>query len=170
MKGVTYIDNWQSDCSDSEPRKAMEVLGGDQWFDVYSEATKHGVVVVGGNALTVGAAGGYSLGGGHSALSPMFGLAVDNILEVDVVIADGTLLTANKCENTDLFWALRGGGGGTFGVVTRMVHKAHESPSNFFKWDSMLTASRRACKDADTDCATEILAAFLEFVSWTEEN
>ena len=62
----------------------------------------------------------------------MYGLAVDNILEVDVVIANGTLLKANKCTNEDLFWALRGGGGGTFGVVTRMVHKAHEEASNYF--------------------------------------
>ena len=110
----------------------MEVLGGNQWTEVYEEMTKQGVIVVGGGCPTVGASGGYPLSGGHSVLSPLYGLAVDNILEVDVIIADGTLLTANECTNTDLFWALRGGGGGTFGVVTRMVHKAHDPPSNYF--------------------------------------
>jgi hypothetical protein len=75
----------------------MEVLGGNQWDEVYREMTKQGVLVVGGNALTVGAAGGYSLGGGHGSMSPLFGLTVDNILEIDVVTADGALLTANEC-------------------------------------------------------------------------
>jgi hypothetical protein len=70
MKGVTYFDSWKPDCSESEQTKAMEVLGGNQWFEVYSEMDKQGVVVVGGAALTVGAAGGYSQGGGHGALSP----------------------------------------------------------------------------------------------------
>ena len=88
----------------------MEVLGGDQWSDVYSLMTELGVVVVGGAAQTVGAAGGYSQAAGHGALSPRYGLTVDNILEIDVVVADGRLLTANKCTNADIFWALRGGG------------------------------------------------------------
>ena len=102
--------------------------------------TKQGVLVVGGNALSVGAAGGYVMGGGHSVNSPMYGLVVDNVLEFDIVIANGTLLTANACTNSDLFWALRGGGGGTFGVVTRVVHKAHEPPSNYFYYRATLVA------------------------------
>lgn len=56
-------------------------------------------------------------GGGHSALSPSLGLGVDRVLEFKIVTADGVLRTANQCQNTDLFFALRGGGGGTFGVV-----------------------------------------------------
>ena len=75
----------------------MEVRGGAQWIDVYAKATEVGVVVVGGAAITVGAAGGYVLGGGHSTNSNRHGLSVDNMLEVDVVIADGTLVTANRC-------------------------------------------------------------------------
>ena len=57
----------------------------------------------------------------------MRGLAVDNLLEADIVIADGRLLTINRCKNSDLFWAIRGGGGGTYGIVTRAVYKAHEN-------------------------------------------
>lgn len=91
-------------------------------MSVYKEADHQKVNIVGGNAQSVGAAGGYALGGGHSSMSPAFGLAVDNILEVNMVLANGTYVTANKCVNQDLFWASRGGGGGTFGIVTRMVH------------------------------------------------
>ena len=59
--------------------------------------TEEGVLVVGGAGPTVSCAGGYLQGGGHSPLSPLHGLAVDNLLEADIVIADGTLLTVNKC-------------------------------------------------------------------------
>ena len=124
-----------SECETTEPpRKVMEVLGGNQWGEVYELMTEKEVVVVGGGALTVGAAGGFLQGGGHSANSPKLGLAVDNLLEADIVIADGTLLTTNKCWHTDLFWAIRGGGGGTFGIVTRAVYKAHEKEPNYFKF------------------------------------
>lgn len=73
----------------------MQALGGDQWVSVYREADRQNVNIVGGNAQSVGAAGGYALGGGHSSMSPAYGLAVDNILEVDIVLADGSLVTAN---------------------------------------------------------------------------
>ena len=132
MKDVTYMESWTSTCAESEPQKAMQSLGGDQWTEIYTLMTKENVVVVGGNAQTVGASGGYFLGGGHSANSPLHGLAVDNLLEADIVIADGTLLTVNACTNQDLFWAMRGGGGGSWGVVTRTVYKAHEPESNYF--------------------------------------
>ena len=109
--------------------------------------TQENVLVVGGNALTVGAAGGYLQGGGHSAMSPLYGLAVDNTLEMDVVIADGTLLTVNSCTNEDLFWALRGGGGGTFGIVTRVVHKAHEPPAAFTFYNHTISVNSPACEE-----------------------
>ena len=56
-------------------------------------------MVVGGEALTVGTSGGYLLGGGHGTLGPIYGLSVDNLLEADIVIADGRRLTLNMCEN-----------------------------------------------------------------------
>lgn len=97
MKEVTYIEEFYDGCN-TTVGTAMQVLGGDQWKDVYALMTEHDVLVVGGNSQTVGAAGGYSLGGGHSALGPLYGLAADNILEVDVVLANGTLVTANQCQ------------------------------------------------------------------------
>lgn len=90
------------------------------------EATKGtGLVVVGGECPSVGLAGGYTQGGGHSALSTAFGLAADNALSWEVVLANGTLVTASPTENGDLFWALSGGGGSTYGVVTSLTVKTH---------------------------------------------
>ncbi|KAJ0159635.1 putative FAD-linked oxidoreductase [Colletotrichum tanaceti] len=105
--------------------KAIRVGAGAQGFHVMEAAHAAGLAVVGGECPTVGIAGGYTQGGGHSALSTSFGLSADNVLEWDVVTADGTLLTASQTENADLFWALSGGGPGNWGVVTSMTVKAH---------------------------------------------
>ncbi|KAF2838249.1 FAD-binding domain-containing protein [Patellaria atrata CBS 101060] len=74
-------------------------------------------VVVGGECPTVGISGGYIQGGGHGPMAGFYGLAADNALSFDVVTADGNFVTANADENPDLFWALKGGGPSTFGVV-----------------------------------------------------
>nr|KMM67303.1 isoamyl alcohol oxidase [Coccidioides posadasii RMSCC 3488] len=97
---------------------AVTIGAGVQLSELYKATTKENKVVVAGFAHTVGAAGGYIQGGGHSALGPWKGMAVDNVLEFNVVTAKGEHITANDYQNQDLFWALRGGGGGTFGVVT----------------------------------------------------
>lgn len=65
---------------------------------------------------------------GHGPLSSTYGMAADNVLEIRVVTPDGVPRTANPCVNPDLFWALRGGGGGTFGVLTSVTMKAYPSP------------------------------------------
>ncbi|KAK2804805.1 hypothetical protein FQN51_001447 [Onygenales sp. PD_10] len=84
---------------------------------------------------SVRTAGGYAQAGGHAPLSSKYGLAADQVLEYKVVTADGELVVANSVSNTDLFWALRGGGGGTFGVVVEATIKAHPSPSmNVIQW------------------------------------
>jgi hypothetical protein len=72
----------------------------------------------------VGHVGGYTQGGGHSPLTSIWGMAADQVLSIDLVTAAGTLVTADATTNTDLYWAIRGGGGSTYGVVTSMVVKA----------------------------------------------
>ncbi|KAJ6529273.1 FAD-binding domain-containing protein [Mycena capillaripes] len=84
---------------------------------LYQQTKANGKIVVGGNAATVCAAGGYMQGGGHSATSPLLGLAVDNVLEYHIVVASGELLQVNSISHPDLFYALRGGGAGSWGVI-----------------------------------------------------
>ncbi|KAJ7107420.1 hypothetical protein C8R44DRAFT_885433 [Mycena epipterygia] len=84
---------------------------------LYQQTKANGKIVVSGSAATVCAAGGYVQGAGHSALSPTFGLAADNVVEFQIVVASGELLQVNSVTNTDLFYALRGGGAGSWGVI-----------------------------------------------------
>jgi hypothetical protein len=75
----------------------------------------------------VGCIGGWAQGGGHSPASRDYGLGADQILEAEVVLANGAVVTANACQNSDLFFAIRGGGGGTYGVVLSTTIKVHPS-------------------------------------------
>jgi FAD/FMN-containing dehydrogenase len=105
--------------------KAIKFGAGIQGFEGLAAARKEGLVVVTGECPSVGLAGGYTQGGGHSALSTVYGLAADNTLSFEVVTADGKLVTASRSENQDLYWALSGGGGGNYGVVYSMTVRAH---------------------------------------------
>lgn len=104
---------------------AMKMGAGVQAFEALAAANAQGYVVVHGDCPTIGLAGGYTQGGGTSPLSSLFGLGVDQVLEWEVVTSSGELLTATPEQNFDLYWALAGGGGGTFGVVLSMTVKMH---------------------------------------------
>ncbi|KAG8706368.1 hypothetical protein FRC11_008295, partial [Ceratobasidium sp. 423] len=113
-------------CSQKEATvSAVTVRAAEQWVDVYKAAEEHNVSVVGGAARSVGAAGGWVQGGGHSPLGGLFGMGVDNVLQFTVVKPNGQIVKANRCQNKDLFWALRGGGGGTWGVTLDVTYKTH---------------------------------------------
>ncbi|KAK4223601.1 FAD binding domain-containing protein [Podospora fimiseda] len=103
---------------------AFKFGAGVQVYEAYALAKKYNVTVIGGEGKSVGFIGGYIQGGGHSPLTSIYGMAADHVLSIQVVTADGRFITADATQNTDLFWALRGGGAGTFGVVTSMVVKA----------------------------------------------
>ncbi|KAL2216000.1 hypothetical protein M432DRAFT_123522 [Thermoascus aurantiacus ATCC 26904] len=105
--------------------KAIKMGAGVQGFEAYAAADQNNLQVVGGECPTVGIAGGYSQGGGHSALASRYGLAADQVLEWEVIDGTGTFRVANREQNSDLYWALSGGGGGTYGVVWSMTSKAH---------------------------------------------
>ncbi|RFU28033.1 hypothetical protein B7463_g8305, partial [Scytalidium lignicola] len=104
---------------------AVKVGAGVAGYEILEAASTKGLVVVGGECPTVGIAGGYTQGGGHSALSTEFGLAADQTLQFEVVTASGHLVTASRTENSDLYWALSGGGGGNYGVVVSMTVKTY---------------------------------------------
>ncbi|KAL4956091.1 hypothetical protein BDW69DRAFT_203695 [Aspergillus filifer] len=90
---------------------------------VYEVIGAAGYRVMGGTCPTVGLAGGYTSGGGHSLLNGAYGMAADAVLEWEVITADGKHLTASQSENSDLYWALSGGGAGTYAVVLSMTTK-----------------------------------------------
>ncbi|KAI9481302.1 MAG: hypothetical protein EXX96DRAFT_210179 [Benjaminiella poitrasii] len=113
-------------CTKEIPHNAFFTLGGGvKWFDAYRAAYENNVTLVGGAQPGVSATGGWLQGGGHSILTPTFGLGVDQVVQFKVVLANGKFVTTNACQYPDLFWALRGGGGGTFGVVIEATVKAH---------------------------------------------
>ena len=107
---------------------AITVGAGTRWLEAYQVLAGHGRYVQGGGCTTVGAAGGFTQGGGFGSFSRHYGTAAGNVLEAEVVTASGEILVANATQHTDLFWALRGGGGGTFGVVSKMTMRTHPMP------------------------------------------
>ncbi|KXG54331.1 FAD-binding, type 2 [Penicillium griseofulvum] len=102
---------------------------GNNWGSANLAAHKVHRVVVGGEDSTVGL-GGLIQNGGHGWLSSHYGLASDQVYQATVITTDGHRLVANAAQNQDLFWAIRGGGGGQFGVVTEFVLKTYPEPKN----------------------------------------
>ncbi|KAF7181298.1 hypothetical protein CNMCM7691_000516 [Aspergillus felis] len=128
MKQIEYHDNFRPIGSDIVHGPAVSVGAGVVLGEVYERGARDGWVVVGGECPTVGAAGGFLQGGGVSSFHSFInGLAVDNVLEFEVVTAKGEVVVANDHQNPHLFWALRGGGGGTFGFVTRATMRVHRN-------------------------------------------
>jgi len=101
----------------------VRVGGGNLWGEVDHATHPFGLAVPAGIISTTGV-GGLTLGGGIGYLSRKYGLTIDNLLEADMVLADGSFVTVNANQNTDLFWAIRGGGG-NFGIVTAFKFQAH---------------------------------------------
>jgi hypothetical protein len=107
----------------------VRVGGGNLWGEVDHATHPFGLAVPAGIVSTTGV-GGLTLGGGVGYLSRKYGLTIDNLLEADMVLADGTFVTVNAEQNTDLFWAIRGGGG-NFGIVTSFKFQAYEVKNVF---------------------------------------
>ncbi|KAJ5772240.1 hypothetical protein N7520_002769 [Penicillium odoratum] len=122
LKEFEYIEKYNSS---SYQGPAVKMGAGIQAFEVYEKGEELGFTAVGGEGKTVGVAGGYVLGGGHSPMSSMYGLAADQVLALEVVLASGRFVTVTEETDPDLFWAIRGGGGGTYGVVTSVISRVH---------------------------------------------
>ena len=107
---------------------AVTIGSGAIWGRVYDMvSTNHGRYVQGGGCLTVGVAG-LVQGGGFGSFSKYYGVAAANLLEAEMVTADGNIRIVNAQKNPDLFWAIRGGGGGSFGVLTKLTLATKELP------------------------------------------
>ncbi|KAF7672571.1 fad binding domain protein [Alternaria burnsii] len=135
MKQMQLIEDFQprsangtTSCSESSaPQKILRVGAGVQDNEVFQAAAQYDLAVVGGTNSDVGLVG-WATGGGHGYLTSEFGQGADNIVEATVVTPRGEVLTANACQNSDLLWAIRGGGGGTFGLITELGVQAHPMP------------------------------------------
>jgi FAD/FMN-containing dehydrogenase len=138
------------------PQPAVTVGAGAVWMHVYNEVTtRGGRYVQGGGCLTIGIAGFVQVGG-FGSFSKNYGTAAANLLEAEIVTADGNVRIANACTNPDLFWALKGGGGGSFGVVTRLTLRTRELPEYF----GVLFTTIRAASDA---AFRRLIAQFIAF-------
>jgi FAD/FMN-containing dehydrogenase len=128
MDDVTVHDAFTPAGSKAAPVAAVSCGAGAMWLHAYQAVSVGaGRYVQGGGCTTVGVAG-LVQGGGFGSFSKGFGSAAASLLEAEVVTADGRVRIVNHAREPDLFWALKGGGGGTFGVVTRLTLATHELP------------------------------------------
>ena len=131
MDEVVVHDAFSPTGSRAAPVPAVSCGGGAMWLHVYrAVTTEHGRYVQGGGCTSVGVAG-LVQGGGFGNFSKAYGLAGANLLEAQIVTADGKLRVINHAQEPDLFWALKGGGGGTFGVITRLTLATYALPETF---------------------------------------
>ncbi|KAH8824319.1 FAD-binding domain-containing protein [Flagelloscypha sp. PMI_526] len=117
LKSMTHTPNFTPEGASTTYPQTITIGAGVGFEDLYKFADGLNLTVIGGYHQTVGASGGWMMGGGHSVLSTVYGLGVDRVVQIKVVTPDGRYRVANSVQNKDLFWALRGGGGSTFGVV-----------------------------------------------------
>ncbi|SPQ19540.1 17c0ff80-6478-469b-8018-7a82ef6159b7 [Thermothielavioides terrestris] len=128
LRGLQTHNSFRpSRCNVTIEGTAVTAGPGTSMWELYSALDALNQTVVGGGGKTV-SLGGYLTGAGHGLLSPWYGLAADQVLEMEVVTPTGEIVTANECQNEDLFWAMRGGGGSTFGVMTSVTMKTFPTP------------------------------------------
>ena len=140
------------------PQPAVTIEAGAIWMHAYDAiVTNGGRYVQGGGCATVGVAG-LIQSGGFGSFSKNYGLAAAALLEAEIVTADGTVRTANACAHPDLFWALKGGGGGSLGVVTRVTLRTRELPEFF----GGVFVSIRAASD---EAFHKLIGEFVDFYS-----
>ncbi|KAF5504947.1 FAD-linked oxidoreductase ZEB1 [Colletotrichum siamense] len=122
VKDIEYLPKYEGP-GYSGP--AMKLAAGVSVREVYEVAEQNNVTVLGAVSWSVGYAGGMITGGGQNPLAGIYGMAADHVVAFQIVTADGRFRTVSEKENPDLFWALCGGGGGTFGVITSVIIRAH---------------------------------------------
>ncbi|KAH7493688.1 hypothetical protein FOMA001_g160 [Fusarium oxysporum f. sp. matthiolae] len=131
MKSIELREDFNLTCPNakdmSSPRMAATIGAGVQDGEMNEALAAQNALAVGGTSNDVGVVG-WATGGGHGFATGKYGQGADNILEAEIVTSAGIVLIANQCQNQDLYWAIRGGGGGTFGVITKLTVMAYPAP------------------------------------------
>ena len=146
MNNIVVYDSFVGQgCTGAEaPQPAVTVEAGAMWVHAYDAVTtKYGRYVQGGGCTTVGVAG-LIQSGGFGSFSKNYGMAASALLEAEIVTADGAVRIANACTNPELFWGIKGGGGGSLGVVTRLTLRTYELPA----WFGIAFLTIKAASDA----------------------
>ena len=171
MKSITLHDAFVgAGCNGRvAPTRAVSVGAGAIWSQVYDAVTTQaGGYVQGGGCMTVGVAG-LIQSGGFGSFSKAYGLAAASLLEAEVVTADGAVRIANPCTNADLFWGLKGGGGGSLGVVTRVTLRVHPLPDRFGAVNTTVRATSDAAYRRLVGIAIDFYAKHLANPHWGEQ-
>jgi len=143
------------------PQRAVTIGSGAIWMQAYDAVTtKGGAYVQGGGCTTVGVAG-LVQSGGFGSFSKHYGSAAAGLLEAEVVTADGKVRIANACTNSDLFWALKGGGGGTFGAVSQVTLRVRELPEF---WGAAILTVKAASDEAFRRLLRYFVAFYREYL------
>jgi len=151
------------------PTRAVSVGAGAIWAHVYDAvSTRGGGYVQGGGCMTVGVAG-LVQSGGFGSFSKAYGLASGSLLEAEVVTADGQVRIANACSEPELFWGLKGGGGGSLGVVTRVTLKVHALPESFGAVNMVVKASSAVAFRRLIGLIVDFYATSLHNPHWGEQ-
>ncbi|KAH8600686.1 hypothetical protein B0O99DRAFT_589582 [Bisporella sp. PMI_857] len=162
IRGISFHDGFKpQECRNTIEGHAITVGAGTQMLEIDREAHLRNLTIVSGGGGTVGV-GGYLTGGGHAALSSTYGLGADQVLELEIVTPSGKILTINECQHKDLFWAVRGGGGSTFGVITSVTIRAF--PSTKFVTASLFLGTAPG-GEGYWDVITHIVSRYPDLIS-----
>lgn len=140
LRSIELLEEYKAD-GGRYTGPALKMGAGVLVQEAYAFGEEAGLTIVAGECRTVGVTGGYLQGGGHSPVTSLYGLGSDQILSVDIVTPDGRFVTVSETHNPDLFWAIRGGGAATWGVVMSMTVKAHPKLIvSGMEWDTTTVA------------------------------
>jgi len=165
-KDGTILNKYKNSCGSSFP--AAVAVGGGEWVDdVLEEVGDQYFTAFVPFTRALGVAGGFLQGGGVSLTSRTYGLAIDQVIDFRVTLANGKTVLADQCSNHELFWALKGGGGGTFGVVTK-VHYKLEPKTSFISLHFSFFGGDVAHAQGDGEDYTKAIKEWLRF--WIEKS
>ncbi|KAK5994626.1 FAD-linked oxidoreductase ZEB1-like protein [Cladobotryum mycophilum] len=172
LDALNFYSNFTAhDCPPANGNNVGELAAGVIAGDAYRFFSNHGMDIPGGYEQSVGLAGGFAQGGGVGSFTTTYGLMADNAVEFEVVTADGEVRIINQCNDPDLFWAMRGGGGGTFAVLTKYRVQVYPSlPIHVYTFTANITGVGKGTNATTNVALREILTAHAQNqVEWSAQ-